>query len=197
MNQYPIVEIFQSIQGEGYYMGTPTNFIRFAGCNLKCPWCDTKWDTANALMVESEIVAKLDFNLPMIVITGGEPFLQPLVSLLKAIREVNEDIVIAFETNGTRSTATICNAFENIWIACSPKPERKWQINNGCFYDELKYVIDDKISIADINTNCDFVWLQPQGFDMQNSWKKCLEIVKKDPHRLRVGVQLHKIMEVR
>ena len=195
MTQYPIGEIFESIQGEGYNIGVPATFIRFAGCNLQCPWCDTKWDKAKAILTEDEIVAKINFDLPLIVITGGEPFLQDIKTLVKAIRKVDDDIIIAFETNGTQSTADIYS-FGNIWIACSPKPQTNWSINPLCFFDELKYVIDDKITLDKIKTTCDFVWLQPQGFDMQNSWKKCYQFVKENP-QLRVGVQLHKIMEVR
>lgn len=194
-NMYGIVEIFESIQGEGFHIGTPATFIRFAGCNLKCPWCDTKWDIVKELLYAKQIVERINFDLPLIVITGGEPFLQDMESLVKEIRKVDEDIIIAFETNGTQSTIKVQGP--NVWITCSPKPEVNWRINNYCTYNELKYVIDDAIGLKDIDTSRTLVWLQPQGYDMQNSWKKCYEFAMQDPTHLRVGIQLHKIMEVR
>lgn len=198
MNEmYPIVEIFKSIQGEGVNMGVPATFVRFAGCNLKCPWCDTKWDKAKFLLTIDQILEQIDFTRPLVVFTGGEPFLQNLKPLVRAIRLISDDITIAFETNGTLSTAEIKNNFRNIWVACSPKPGKDWKIHPQCFYDELKYVIDDKITIDKINTNCPFIWLQPEGSTMQESWKKCMMYAETMPECLRVGVQLHKIMEVR
>lgn len=193
---YPVIEIFDSIQGEGLNIGTPATFIRFAGCNLNCPWCDTNWHNAKEILTVDQIVARINFKLPMIVFTGGEPFLQSMRPLLKEIRRIDKDILIAFETNGTQSTKDT-DGILNIWITCSPKPETNWKISPACNYNELKYVIDDDIKLENIDTECAFVWLQPQGFDMQNSWKKCFKLAMEDPDHLRVGVQLHKLMEVR
>lgn len=196
MTSYPVVEIFQSIQGEGFYLGTPTNFIRLAGCNLKCPWCDTDWSKPKVgILYAEQIVEKLDPRLPLTVITGGEPLMHDIVPLMKAIREAF-DCIIAFETNGTQSTLPL-DKFDGIWITCSPKPQTNWGIAPTCHYNELKYVIDDKIKLSDIRTDNAFVWLQPEGGTMQESWKKCMEFAMQKPGELRVGVQLHKIMEVR
>lgn len=193
---YPIVEIFQSIQGEGFYMGTPANFIRFAGCNLNCPWCDTDWRTAKkGIQTVEQIVSQLDKELPLTVITGGEPLLQDLKPLVKAIQQ-NCDCIIAFETNGTQPT-TVLDEFDGIWITCSPKPQTDWRIHNLCSYNELKYVIDDKITIDKIRNDCAFIWLQPEGSTMQESWKKCYNFAMQRPGELRVGVQLHKLAEVK
>ena len=83
---YPIIEIFTSIQGEGTHMGLVTTFVRFAGCNLTCPWCDTKesWDIANSKqMTVEEIVAQCD--AARVVLTGGEPTLYELKHLITAL----------------------------------------------------------------------------------------------------------------
>lgn len=192
--KYPVVEIFQSIQGEGQHMGMYVNFVRFAGCNLKCPWCDTDWSKPTlGMLTAEEIFNKLDHSIPT-VFTGGEPLLQDLESLIAYIR-TKCIMLFAVETNGTQSTRNL--ASKSVWITCSPKPETGWKIHPECAYDEIKYVIDDKITLKDIPyiPNCP-VWLQPEGYHMQESWKKCMSFVEQN-HRLRVGVQLHKIMEVR
>lgn len=195
--RYPTVEVFQSIQGEGYYMGTPANFIRLAGCNLRCPWCDTDWSRPKeGILYPHEIIERMDLGLPMTVITGGEPLIHDLGPLIQAIRATCPDMLIAIETNGTQSTTQL-DRFDNIWVTCSPKPERDWKISRMCNYNELKYVIDDVITIDKISSPGALIWLQPEGSTMQESWKKCMEFAKQRPHELRVGVQLHKIMEVR
>ena len=69
-------EIFYSLQGEGAYTGTPSIFIRLAGCNLRCPFCDTKHESYKVLTKE-EIMAQIaNFTAKHIVFTGGEPSLQ-------------------------------------------------------------------------------------------------------------------------
>ena len=96
---YPIVEIFNSVQGEGYHTGTPSIFIRFGGCNLQCSWCDTdfsKWDK----MTISEIMAVLgQWKTKRVIFTGGEPAIQKLRPLSDELHSKGYNIAI--ETNGT------------------------------------------------------------------------------------------------
>jgi len=116
-----IAEIFASLQGEGLRQGEPTIFIRLAGCNLRCPFCDTKRAWTGGL--ETPIariaarVARLQKSRPAewIVLTGGEPLLQdvgPLVRLLKA-----QGYKIQVETNGI-----IYRRLPLDWYTISPKP---------------------------------------------------------------------------
>lgn len=196
MTQYPVIEIFESIQGEGFYMGTPANFIRLAGCNLNCPWCDTNWKTAKlGMRSAAQIVEQLNTRLPLTVITGGEPLLHDLKPLIQLIQNTF-DCVIAIETNGTQPTVQLETLDAQLWITCSPKPGVGYRVSPMCAYDELKYVIDKNIKISDIRTDTAFIWLQPEGSTMQESWKKCMEFAMQKPGDFRVGVQLHKIMEV-
>ena len=194
--KYPIIEIFDSIQGEGCMMGKTATFVRFAGCNLNCPWCDTEWSKAKEMLTLEELISRINFDMRMVVFTGGEPTLQDLAPIFAAIQKRRPGHLMAIETNGTRNVGTLQDEFPTLWVTCSPKPETNWECK--CFPNELKYVIDDAITDKDIITPCaDFpVWLQPQGYDMQASWKKCFELAMKHPN-WRVGVQLHKIMEVR
>ncbi len=104
-------EIFYSVQGEGINLGKPTVFLRLAGCNLKCSWCDTKyaWDWQNFKREENTItlagkaVEKLirEYGCKALVITGGEPLLQQeqLVRLLARLKK--SGFYIEIETNGT------------------------------------------------------------------------------------------------
>lgn len=101
-----VSEIFQSIQGEGPDVGKRAIFIRMHGCNLACPWCDTKfaWDDANYYEMDSKTI--LDWvnrtpGIKHIVITGGEPLLQidELTPLIQTLRDGGRHV--ALETNGT------------------------------------------------------------------------------------------------
>lgn len=99
-----ITEIFHSIQGEGPNVGKPTVFVRLAGCNLKCSWCDSKysWNEGKEMFVE--LVAKeiRQFNCDSVCITGGEPLLQR-AELEKLINKLyyEDNYNIEVETNGT------------------------------------------------------------------------------------------------
>jgi organic radical activating enzyme len=109
-------EIFYSIQGEGRYTGTPAVFVRFAGCNLNCWFCDTEFHSFTE-MSEEEIVAEVSqYPSQYIVITGGEPTLQLTASLTTLLHAAG--FYIMLETNGTRALQEGC---EVDWITCSPK----------------------------------------------------------------------------
>ena len=98
-----IIEIFSSISGEGLRQGLPATFIRCAGCNLRCAWCDTPESHGEGTeMAIDEIVSAVSAGVPRyVIITGGEPLLQEeeLIKLLAALRDAGCRIEI--ETNGT------------------------------------------------------------------------------------------------
>lgn len=107
-------ESFVSLQGEGYFTGTPAFFLRFSGCNLKCPFCDTQHQTFTE-MSEEEIVEEASRHKPRhIVITGGEPALQLTQSLVDKLHEAG--FFIQVETNGTLPLPKGID-----WVTCSPK----------------------------------------------------------------------------
>lgn len=103
---YKVVETFISINGEGQHAGEPALFIRFAGCNLNCNYCDTRWanqpDVVYQEMTETEIKALVtDSGVRNVTLTGGEPLLQPgMYQLLETIGSL-PDIRIEIETNGS------------------------------------------------------------------------------------------------
>ena len=123
-----INETFISLQGEGHFTGTPAFFLRFSGCNLKCPFCDTNHQSYKE-MSEEEIVEEATCHKPRhIVITGGEPALQLTQLLVDKLHEA--DFFIQVETNGTLPLP------EGIdWVTVSPKAA---PLREDLKVDELK-----------------------------------------------------------
>lgn len=199
---YPVVEIFESIQGEGSWMGRPVTFIRLGGCNLSCPWCDTDF-TKFTRMDVPEIVAACGYR--DVVITGGEPTIHNLRDLLIGLKTfvVTPNGVrmrqIAIETNGTHSLAGYRKFLD--WVVCSPKPQSKWDMVEGVYPDEIKYVVDkdwtpDKIPASILQEYHGRIWLQPEASEMELRWKEALKYCLEND-AFRVGCQLHKFMNVR
>jgi organic radical activating enzyme len=127
-------EVFSTIQGEGRNTGLPATFIRFAGCNLNCPWCDTRRQVKEFLTL-SEIMAKVrKFKNRAVIITGGEPTtvvgLQDLLLKLK-----DEGFWLALETNGLKAIPEI-ELFD--YVAVSPK-----------YFYRSKYIGDGILQKAD------------------------------------------------
>ena len=113
---YKINEIFYSLQGEGYFTGTASVFIRFSGCNLHCSFCDTRHEEGTIMSLQDIVTEVMRFPCaPLIVLTGGEPSLwidEEFVTRLKAMTGKQ----IAIETNGTRPLPHSID-----WVTLSPK----------------------------------------------------------------------------
>lgn len=116
---YNLVEIFESLQGEGRNSGRPVVFVRFAGCNLACPWCDTDVKGRFSLSLEDLVREIAGYRAKSVILTGGEPTLvkemPALVAALKA-----KGYWIAVETNGTNAPEWLGDID---YVACSPKAE--------------------------------------------------------------------------
>lgn len=112
-----ITSIFKTLQGEGPYSGWPAIFIRLGGCNLACTFCDTEFEAFQELKLEEIIaeVEKLHTNQKLIVITGGEPFRQPIEKLCTSLLE--KGFKVQLETNGTLFRPIP----DKVEIICSPK----------------------------------------------------------------------------
>ena len=130
---YFVNEIFLSLQGEGYHTGQAAVFVRFSGCNLRCPFCDTDFGTYSE-MTAAEIVEEVqrlsDDPRVLIILTGGEPSLQVDDALVAALRTTGKRLCI--ETNGTHSLPAGID-----WITCSPKEGTRVILPRA---DELKVV---------------------------------------------------------
>ena len=123
-------EIFATLQGEGPSIGTPSTFVRLAGCNLACSWCDTPytWDwktfskerRVQRMSIERVLTAVFQHTSKNVVITGGEPLLQaqPLVELGRCLTESGRRIEV--ETNGTIAPPSVLTPYVAEWNV-SPK----------------------------------------------------------------------------
>lgn len=161
---YPINEIFYSIQGEGYWSGAAAVFVRLAGCNLKCPWCDTKHEEINFQVavgsVRDAVTNAFNQNISdensmpftkMVVITGGEPTIQDIRPLVKVLTA--EGYFVTIESNGTNwPLLKECKLKYDTWTTLSPKSHHfmNWvsdDISDGMLLnlgmaDEVKVVYD-------------------------------------------------------
>jgi organic radical activating enzyme len=148
MISYKITEIFLSVQGEGMHTGLPTVFVRFAGCNLDCIFCDTDWRDGE-MMTEDDIIheiknvtddcylrvaGKMKSRPKTVCLTGGEPLLhcKPILARLK-----KEGFNIHIETNGT---IKLEHEYAKIvdWVTVSPKKGARVVIQKP---DEVKIVL--------------------------------------------------------
>ena len=117
---FKVNEIFYSLQGEGFYAGTPAVFIRLSGCNLRCPFCDTKHETGCFLQI-NEILEEIDraclgARPSLVVLTGGEPTLTATEELCQALAKRFR--VVAMESNGTNRPPVGVN-----FLTISPKED--------------------------------------------------------------------------
>ena len=116
---YHLVEIFESLQGEGRNTGRPVVFVRFAGCNLACPWCDTDVRQRFELTLEDLVREVGGFRAKSVILTGGEPTLvKEMPALVAALKAAG--YWIGVETNGTNAPAWLGDVD---YVACSPKAE--------------------------------------------------------------------------
>jgi len=151
MTTLRVIEIFDSLQGEGYWTGVPMTFVRLAGCNapelaLGCVrWCDTpgSWDPgAGEELGIDEIVRRV--RLPRLCLTGGEPLLQGDGVAELPVEAHRCGIRVHLETNGTVDPVS-----EFDWTTVSPKPPN-YAVARGWegMIDELKLVVDEHLDAA-------------------------------------------------
>ncbi|QMT31176.1 7-carboxy-7-deazaguanine synthase QueE [Alysiella filiformis] len=135
---YRIVEIFETLQGEGYNTGMPSVFIRFGKCNLACHWCDTNYNEFGFMSL-SQIMQKVhQFAARNIIITGGEPTIQPQIEILLNQLK-SESYFIAIETNGLKDVPAQID-----YVATSPKRLYAQAYEKRCLKraDEVRIVVD-------------------------------------------------------
>ena len=206
---YRVNEIFYTLQGEGAHSGIPAVFVRFSGCNLRCPWCDTDFSDYTEMSADEIVAEALDlYDIPnerrkMLVLTGGEPSLQVDAPLIDALHAAG--FYICVETNGTRPLP------EGIdWIPCSPKEGTKLALKQA---DEVKVVFtgtyDPEVWRGKIQAEHWMLqplrytgeWLMMSGIDeweddRNDNLPETVRYILSHPF-WRLSVQLHKIAGLR
>lgn len=185
-----IAEIFHSIQGEGEFAGTPSVFVRTTGCNLRCWFCDTpytSWQPEGPRRDWRDVLRDvLAFETTHVVLTGGEPLLQPeIVPLSQALRA--EGRFVTIETAGTvvRPVAADLMSISPKLSNSTPREVSRWRERHErkrlrhdairCLIEaapyQFKFVIDEPADLNEVTAYlrelpqvpADRVWLMPQG----------------------------------
>lgn len=146
-DHYQVNEIFTSVQGEGFWTGIPATFIRLQGCTVGCPWCDTKytWTKGGSRMTVNEIVSKVD--TPHVVITGGEPTMYHLDSLISPLTMAGK--YVQLETSGQND---LKGDMVPHWVTISPKENLSFRVPYKLrrLASEVKWVVDDNLSLEPV-----------------------------------------------
>ncbi|MCM1292393.1 MAG: 7-carboxy-7-deazaguanine synthase QueE [Bacteroides sp.] len=181
---YRVNEIFHSLQGEGMHTGTPCVFLRFSGCNRRCQFCDTDFDSFTTMTIEQILAEITRYPSRRIVATGGEPLLQLDATLIEAIHSVG--YTIAVETNGTLPVPDGID-----WVTCSPK-DPPLAIDR---IDELKIVFtgQDVEAIAASLPPTPNRFLQPLSC---SNTQQTIDYILSHPH-WRLSLQTHKLTGIR
>jgi 7-carboxy-7-deazaguanine synthase len=152
-----VFEIYASIQGESTYVGRPCVFVRLAGCDLRCAWCDTPYAFAGGRkMTVAEVVAAVEaLQIPLVELTGGEPLLQPEApELLRELLARGHAVLL--ETGGHVSLEDVPDEVTAIVDVKCPgsgeAPLMHWpNLYELSPHDEVKFVIGDR---ADFDYAC-------------------------------------------
>jgi len=209
-NFLDIQEIFSTIQGEGLFVGWPAVFLRLGGCNLQCLFCDTEFDSYKSINIESIIEKIQQFSCnenqqkirKLVVITGGEPMLQPIELLCQTL--IANGFLVQIETNGTFYR----KLHPEVKIVCSPKKNQNKTLQVQSWWKNsisaFKFVVSKNFS------GYEKVFHDLSGFDIpiyiqpidENCIKKnsdnlnlALDICNKYGYIL--SLQTHKIIGVR
>jgi len=197
-----VVEIFRSVQGEGANAGKSAVFIRLAGCNMSCWYCDTDWSHGRKMKVSEvlEEVKKLlnpdDYSKVLLIWTGGEPTLQLTDDILEQFKSFNNCI----ETNGTNPVP------ERIgYISCSPKVTPEVLRRNFTHVNEFRYPIEVGGGLPDISELplADNYFISPiflgeekKRFQIiEDNIAYSIDLIKNNP-QWRLSLQLHKLLNI-
>ena len=192
------MELFYSLQGEGYHQGKAAFFIRLAGCDVGCVWCDVKdsWDASKhpVLSVEAIVAAAVAHPSRIAIVTGGEPLLHELDPLTTALKAAGFQTHI--ETSGS---SPMSGSWD--WVCLSPKKFKAPLPASIKAADELKVVVFNKSDFDwanafenDVPMDCK-KYLQPEWEKANAMTPLVIEYIKANPS-WELSAQLHKYVQV-
>jgi organic radical activating enzyme len=194
----PVMEHFYTLQGEGFHQGKAAYFIRLAGCDVGCVWCDVKdsWDVSkHPLKSISFLIDHVkQTQARIVVITGGEPLMHDLTALTKALQE--SGLQTHIETSGAYPLTGYWN-----WICLSPKKFKSPLPEMVKKASELKVVIYHKSDFdwaekyeAQVNPDCK-LYLQPEWDKANEVTPLIIDYIKAHP-QWQLSLQVHKYINV-
>ena len=194
----PLMEDFYTLQGEGAYQGCAAYFVRLAGCDVGCVWCDVKesWDaTAHPNVSPAEIARRARASgTGIVVVTGGEPALHNLSSLTRLLR--HEGLRTHIETSGAYPLTGTWD-----WVCFSPKKFKAPHPSVPPLAKELKIIVYNHSDFAwaeqfaaRVGRDCR-LFLQPEWSREDELLPAVIDYVKKHP-QWRVSLQIHKYMNI-
>jgi 7-carboxy-7-deazaguanine synthase len=195
---YPLMEHFYTLQGEGFHQGKAAYFVRLAGCDVGCVWCDVKesWDKDKHPQTSVREIMGHIISTPskIVVITGGEPFMYDLDALISTLQYKGYQVHI--ETSGAYPISG-----QPDWICLSPK-KFKSPLNAVIpFAHELKVVVYHKSDLdwaekyaALVNPDCK-LFLQPEWEKSDEMTPLIIDYIKLHPN-WEFSLQMHKYIQV-
>jgi 7-carboxy-7-deazaguanine synthase len=194
----PIMEHFYTIQGEGSYQGHAAYFIRLAGCDVGCVWCDVKdsWDASlhPTIEVEKLVGQASNSGTQIVVITGGEPAMHNLEALTSQLK--SHDLRTHIETSGAYPLTGKWD-----WVCFSPKKFKAPHDSVYALADELKIIVFHSSDFEwaegfarKVNPSCK-LFLQPEWSKEKQITPLLVDYVKAHP-QWKISLQTHKYMNI-
>ncbi len=195
---YPVMEHFYTLQGEGMFSGQAAYFIRLAGCDVGCVWCDVKdsWDASKHPMMTTEEITNIAaaHNGRLAVITGGEPAMHNLAALCQSLHDVGFKVHI--ETSGAHPLSGKLD-----WVTLSPKKFKAPLEENMELANELKIVVYNKSDFAwaeeyaaKVSKQCR-LYLQPEWSRIDTMTPLIIDYIKQHP-QWQLSLQTHKYINI-
>lgn len=197
-SEFPVMEHFYTIQGEGFNAGRAAYFIRLGGCDVGCPWCDVKesWEQEGHEVVSLNQMLEwvIESGATSVVITGGEPCMYDLNELTQLFSD--HGIKTWLETSGAYEITGTWN-----WIVVSPKRRKEVLIQNLKRADELKVVVVRKPDLDWADSFLSEIGESTKTY-LQPEWSREEEILPaminhvKDVQQWQISIQTHKYMRI-
>jgi 7-carboxy-7-deazaguanine synthase len=217
-----LIELYKSVQGESSFAGLPCIFVRFAGCNLRCAWCDSEYTFSGGKpFTQAEVLAQIEALAPcrLVEFTGGEPMLQARELLPLMDELLARGYTLMMETSGERPLEAVPQAVHKIVDVKCPgagSAANSFRLENLAALtprDEVKFVLSDRsdyefarafMAEHDLATKCGGVLLSP-AFNKSPSPLRTTDNATLDPRTLvewmmedgidaRLSLQIHKFI---